>query len=622
MCGIGGVIQTADLADARSFLEKINQRQRLRGPDADGIWTRSEDHWAVGLAHTRLSVIDRAGGQQPFSSTDGRHWLVFNGEIFNFRELRDELGGHGVRCRTNSDTEVLLEWLIRFGSDGLARLSGMFAFAWWDSLERRLLLARDRCGIKPLFWAPLPGEGLAFASQLDSLAGHPRLRRQLSRTSLARYFFAGYISAPHTIYEDCFKLLPGHYAQWQAGKWSGAQPYAQLPSEDFSGGAEAMTEELEARLRRAIRRSLVADVPLGVFLSGGIDSSLVAALAQREVGDRLKTFAIGFEEPSFDESSWTQVVARHLGTQHQLEVLSESEMLAQLPAALASLDEPMADPSLIPTYLLSQMTRRQVTVALSGDGGDELWGGYPTYLAHQASGLIKMLPNRWLESLGDWSRNRRADESYQSWRWQVERFLGYGEKEDVERHLTWMAFTHPQDLEKLVGQLPFENLVSRERLQNALSRSGLNRYLLLDYLTYLPGSVLCKVDRASMAHSLEVRPPLLDSEVIELAWRCPANLKVRGRTNKIPLRELGRKYLPEEIVNRKKKGFAIPLAKWLQGPLRVRLEEALQVLADWPEAGLSSSSLQSLWQEQQQGMRDHSRPLWALLVLADWRMRQ
>ncbi|MCB0384230.1 MAG: asparagine synthase (glutamine-hydrolyzing), partial [Bdellovibrionales bacterium] len=606
---------------SEKFLCQVNQAQRRRGPDESDIWISRIGDWEVGLTHTRLAVIDPAGGHQPFQSRDGRYTLVFNGEIYNYLELAERLGQRDVGLRTKSDTEVLLEWLIQYGEDGLKDLSGMFAFALWDGHEQKLLLARDPAGIKPLYYSTQPQGGLVFASQLNSLLFHPSVSREISSEALARFLFAGYISAPHTILNSCRKLLPGHCLTLKAGEVLSEREFAPIAHESFRGSLDELVEELEVSLSRAVQRTLAADVPLGVFLSGGIDSSLVTALACKQAGERVKTFAIGFDDPRFDEGPLSQALADHLGTDHTIETLSEERLLACLPKALESLDEPMADPSLIPTYALSEVARQSVTVALSGDGGDELWGGYPTYFAHRMSGVSQLLPNRWRQHLGTWSRQRGADEEYQSWRWKLERFFGYWEEGDLNRHLTWMAFTHPQEMEQLLGSVSHMQLISGERIGIAGKRKGLNRFLLLDYLTYLPGSVLCKVDRASMAHSLEVRPPLLDKDVINLAWSCPAELKMQGKVNKVPLRRLGAKFLPQETARRKKRGFAIPLAKWLAGPLKERVAEMIAEGEFWQDMGISHSAGQALWREQLEGRRDHSRPLWALLVLWDWKRR-
>ena len=621
MCGIGGLLQQPGISEGQEVLHKINHLQKKRGPDeADVFWEAAGD-WQIGLAHTRLQVIDPQGGRQPFRSRDGRFTLVFNGEIFNYLELAETLKQSGVQLKTTSDTEVLLEWLILNGREGLKDLSGMFAFALWDKSEREILLARDRAGVKPLYYSFLPQGGMIFASQLNAVFEHPSVSREVSREALARYLFAGYISAPHTIAKSCQKLLPGHCLSLKVGGEPQEWEYAPISNETFPGDLNGLVEELELRLNRAVSRSLAADVPLGLFLSGGIDSSLITAIARKHAGERIKTFGIGFEDPQFDEGLLSRALANHLGTDHSVETLSEEKLLSYLPGALESLDEPMADPSLIPTFALSEVTRREVTVALSGDGGDELWGGYPTYFAHRMSGLPKMMPNRWRQLIGDWSRQRGVDEDYQSWRWKLERFFGYWEEGDLNRHLTWMAFTHPEELEKLLGKVDHLHLISGERLEIAGRKQDLNRYLLLDYLTYLPGSVLCKVDRASMAHSLEVRPPLLDKDVIELAWQCPADLKVQGKANKVPLRRLGAKYLPAETASRKKKGFAIPLAKWLNGPLQKRMEEVIHDQRFWQDMGLNAQAGQTMWQEQTTCVRDHSRPLWALMVLWDWQRR-
>jgi asparagine synthase (glutamine-hydrolysing) len=595
-----------------------------RGPDGEGRLTRTHDDWNVVLGHRRLSVIDLETGAQPMAA--GRGTVTYNGELYNFRELRHDLESRGHVFRTKSDTEALLVHLTEHGEAGLAALSGMFAFALWDDARKTLLLARDRAGIKPLYYAELPGGGLAFASELASLMAHPAVPHTISQAGLVSYFFSDYVQAPHTMIEGARKVLPGHFLVWKDGVLSEQKPFWRVPppsarSRDLGSDAE-LAHTLWSKLDDAVERQLVADVPVGIFLSGGLDSSAVATAASERRSSRLRTFSIAFDDPTFDESEHARFVAKKIGADHVEETLREKDLIDIVDRALDHLDEPLADPSYLPTYLLSRLAAKHVKVVLGGDGGDELWGGYPTYRAHDHARLYGRVPSllrrHVLAPLVD---RLPVDDRYQSLEWKVRRFTQRFHTDPVTRHLRWMSSV---DVPDLLRALPRAAGVVPEAMKAVLpvTSDSLHRILALDFSTYMSGSVLTKVDRASMAHGLEVRPPLLDDDMIDFAFSLPSSYKLRGSTTKYLFKTAARGHVPDDIITRTKKGFGIPLAAWLRGALR----EPITAIADrspvW-DSGLLDRATFRTWNDEHQARRsDRSKPLWALLVLHHWLSRR
>lgn len=619
MCGIAGFVAHPRERDP---LPAMLARLRHRGPDGEGRWDGRAGDRVVSLGHERLSIIDLEGGRQPLSNEDGTRWITFNGEIFNFPELRRDLERAGHVFRTHSDTEAIVHHLEQRGTRGLADLNGMFAFAHWNDATGELLLARDRAGIKPLYWAELADGGVVFASELAALMAHPGAPRALDRDGLASYFFSDYAHPPTTLVRGVHKLAPGHFVVWRAGRVSAPEPFVRVGERrlhvDPSRGDQPLADELWDRLGAAVGRQMLSDVPVGVFLSGGIDSSSVAVLAQQRAGVRLKTFSIGFDDPAFDESAHARLVARHVGSEHVEEILAPSTLLEIVDPALSGLDEPFADPSFLPTWLLSRLAARHVKVALGGDGGDELWAGYPTYKAHLAAPLYGALPaavrDRVIRPLVD---RLPVRDGYQTWEWKAKRFTQRFDRDRATRHLRWMSSADLPDLADALGGAPRPATLDH---RPAESGDRVNDTCLLDFTTYLPGSVLTKVDRASMAHGLEARPPFLDNEFVDWSHSVPGRFKLRGRTTKFLLKKAALRHLPPEIVLRPKKGFGIPLATWLRGPLDAHLRRALDTDVLWA-SGLVEPTWRR-WAEEHRAMRvDHAKPLWALVVLATWARR-
>lgn len=614
MCGIAGYVRRAGgNGDLNAMLRQLQHR----GPDGGGVWFGRHGEWEIGLGHRRLAILDIAGGAQPMSTDDGQVQLTFNGEIYNHLELRREIDtDHSFQSR--SDTETLLQHLAATGTSALDAMNGMFAFGLWDGREATLTLVRDRAGIKPLFYAPLPCGGVVFASELTAILAYGSVPTALDTEAVTSFFFRDYVAPPRTIIAGVYKLSPGHTIQWRSTGLTAARVFWSLNDvieADPISDADAI-EQLRGRLDAAVRSQLMADVPLGVFLSGGIDSSLVAALANRQMSGELNTFSIGFDDVDYDESGFAERVAKHLGTRHTRRRFSEGDLLATLDRALDCLDEPMADPSILPTYLLSELAASHVKVALGGDGGDELWAGYPTYRAHRHASLYGRVAPPLKKLIARGINRLPTGHGYQPLDWKLKRFALRWEDDSFQRHQHWMSSAS-------LSQLTAAIVPSNSPWTCPRYRSGdaLNALLGFDFETYLPGSVLTKVDRASMAHGLEVRPPLLDNKLIRLAFSLPSSLKLRGKTTKWLLKSACRSLLPDDIIDRPKKGFAIPLARWMAGPLQPRVQQILRDSPVWA-TGLVRRETFADWSIAHAERRcDNSRPLWALLVLDHWLKR-
>jgi asparagine synthase (glutamine-hydrolysing) len=595
-----------------------------RGPDGDGAWHHQANPWHVSLGHRRLSIIDLETGAQPMGNEDGSVVITYNGEVYNFLELRPRLERAGHRFATKSDTETIIHQVEEHGPAGIEELNGMFAFAMWDSKRRRLLLARDRVGIKPLYYAELADGGLAFASELSSLLAHGGIDETLSNEGLLSYFFSDYVHPPLSIVRGAKKLAPGHTLLWEDGRLEAAKPFWRLstPNQYKDGQrSEELARELWARLGRAVESQLIADVPVGIFLSGGIDSSCVATLAAERAGQRMKAFSIGFENQSFDESAYARLVASRLKVEHISETLHERNLLDVVDAALDKVDEPFADPSLLPTFLLSRLAARHVKVVVGGDGGDELWGGYPTYRAQKYAALYRRIPASLRNRLSLAATHLPIRDGYQTFEWKVRRFTHRWDDDLLRRHLRWMSNV---DLPELGLALPEARGMLPATLATSLPATSdwLNQVLALDFMTYMPGSVLTKVDRASMAHGLEVRPPFLDNELVAWAFSLPSRYKLRGTSGKFLLKLAARGAVPDQVIARKKKGFAIPLASWLSGPLRDRIAAVVSASPLWDLGPLNQRVFATWFEEHLARGADRSKPLWALFVLDHWWRRR
>lgn len=650
MCGLAGCLHSRRDVPADELQATASRMAGTlchRGPDGSGAWVDAEA--GIALGHRRLSIIDLSeGGSQPMISSCGRYVVAYNGEIYNFEELRCELNGKGHRFRGESDTEVMLaavtEWGLR---PAVERFIGMFAFAMWDRKEQVLHLVRDRLGIKPLYygWA---GDAFLFGSELKGMRAHPCFNPTISRDALALFLRHNYIPAPYSIYEGVFKLPPatmlaidGRHPQALSQPdpyWCARRVAEQGLGDPYRGSVDDAAEELDALLRDAVKRRMVSDVPLGALLSGGIDSSTVVALMQSQSERPVKTYTIGFHEAGFNEAEEAAKIAAHLGTDHTELYVTPEEAMGVIPRLPAIYDEPFSDSSQIPTLVVSELARCHVTVALSGDGGDELFCGYNIYglgreirakvnripgpVRRVAAAAIKLTPSPVLDrgfswfapTLNKYGRPGTVGDKMH----EVAGFLTMGRSEDMHLRLVshWRdAATVVKDASEVptrfTGPIEWGNLTDLS-----------HRMMYLDTVTYLPDDILTKVDRASMSAGLEVRVPLLDHRVAEFAWKLPLSMKVRDGQNKWILRQVLDKYVPRELYDRPKKGFAMPVGDWLRGPLRDWAEELLNEDRLKREGFFEPGPILRKWSDHISGKRDWWDHLWDVLMFQAWLQEQ
>ena len=628
MCGISGLFDTLGTRDfARDLATRINNIQAHRGPDEDDV------HLEPGLAlgHRRLSVIDLATGKQPLFNEDGSVGIVFNGEIYNYRELVPELKALGYHFRTRSDTEVIVHAWQAWGEACLHRLRGMFAFALWDRKRQTLFLARDRMGVKPMHYAWLPDGSFIFGSELKVLTAHPGFARDIDPLAVEDYFSFGYVPDPRCIYRNAHKLPAAHALTLRRGDAERAvpQPYWDVHFTHDNPISQADAEaELRDRVRESVRLRMVADVPLGAFLSGGVDSSAVVATMAGLSSTPVHTCAIGFDDPRFNESAFAQMVADRYHTDHRLEVVKGDDF--DLIDTLAWLyDEPFADSSALPTYRVCQMARKHVTVALSGDGGDESLGGYRRYRMHLGEERVRnLLPHGLRRPLfgalgqvypkADWApRPLRAKTTFQAMA--MDSVQAYHHSMSHLRADQRRALFSPTFQRSLGGYSALE--VFHQHAQNAQTDDPLALIQYLDYKTWLIGDINTKVDRASMAHSLEVREPLMDHMLVEWLATLPSSLKIHAGEGKYVLKKAFEPLLPHDVLYRPKMGFSVPLASWLRGPLKQRMQESVLSPRMCDSGYFNTATLEALIKEHLGGHHDHSTALW-MLIMFDAFLRQ
>jgi asparagine synthase (glutamine-hydrolysing) len=623
MCGIAGVLYAdPNRSVDRVVLQAMGERIAHRGPDAEGFWSEP----GIGLVHRRLSIIDLAAGDQPIANEEGSVWVVFNGEIYNFKELRTQLQAKGHHFRTKTDTEVLVHLYEEEGEALVGRLRGMFAFALWDRSRRQLLLARDRLGIKPLY-VYRDAEKLVFGSELKAILAHPGVERTLDLEALEDYFAFGMVTGRHSVFKRCEKLQPAHVLLVRAHSLQQApRCYWRLCLEpDYQPSLEQWQEAIRAKIEETVKLHLIADVPVGAFLSGGVDSSVVVASCAEAGCEGLETFSIGFAEEGFSELPYAREVSRQFGTQHQEEII-RPDAVHLLDELTRYYDEPFGDSSAIPTFLVSRLASRSVKVVLSGDGGDEAFGGYARY-AHdlREAALRRCLPG-WLRrsafrSLAqvwpkaDWlPRPLRAKTLLTNL--SLDAGAAYANTLSLCRPPLRRRLFAPGLAAEMNGYEP--EAIVREGYANAPSGDALGGMIAGDVATLLPDDYLVKVDRASMAHGLEVRPPLLDHELLQLAAQIPSPWKIRKGEGKWIFKQTYRAQLPGSILDRRKQGFEIPLDAWLRGPLRAVFESAVldgrARVADLVDQG----TVRKLYQAHLRGSCRHGAVLWLLLVLARW----
>jgi asparagine synthase (glutamine-hydrolysing) len=620
MCGIAGMFGPEGAMspdERRGLITQMCSVIEHRGPDDHGFYI--DDGLAIGMR--RLSIIDLVTGRQPISNEDGSIWIVFNGEIYNFQELRDDLIRRGHKFQTGTDTEAIVHLYEDEGERCVERLRGMFAFAIWDKRERKLFIARDRVGVKPLHYC-LAGETLVFASEIKSLLQHPAVTREVNLEAISDFLTFGYVPDPASAFQGIFKLEPGHTLTFKDGRLSTRRYW------DFqynqNGGDESVheesyyTERIRELIAESVRLRLISDVPLGAFLSGGIDSSTVVAMMARQMDRPVKTFSIGFTESSFDELHYARITARHFNTEHH-EFIVTPDVCKIVEEIIWHHDEPFADVSSIPTYIVSKMAREHVTVILSGDGGDELFGGYDRYLVDRNREVFERIPRLLRRNLmlrasralprATYGKNFLRNIALDSDARYVDSISCFDQ--DAKRNLLspnvrhWLAGRDSSDAFRRLLAAPH----SSERLDHLLY---------LDSKTYLPGDILTKVDRMSMAHSVEAREPLLDHKLIEFVQTIPASLKLRGSVSKHILKSAVRGLIPDEIINRQKQGFGVPIRRWFNNELRELLYDTLTDCRTQQRGYFNQKAVEEILDEHRRGRRDNSTHLWGLLTLELW----
>ena len=642
MCGLAGLIDLSQsttrdalTAAAAAMADTLAHR----GPDSSGVWV--DETAGIALGHRRLAIIDLSpAGHQPMLTRDGDFALIYNGLVYNFEELRSELEAIGRRFYSRSDTEVILAAIAEWGLEvAVTRFIGMFAFALWDRRQHRLHLVRDRLGIKPLYYGRLAGKQFAFASELRALRALPSFGNPIDRQALTLYMQRNCVPAPHSIYQQIFKLRPGHILTLSLDSpdaisdepyWNMRDVVENGTRDPFTGSETEATDELEELLRDAIRLRLVADVPVGVFLSGGVDSSTVTALMQAESSKPAKSFTIGFGDGAYNEATDAAKVAKHLGTDHTELYVSADDALAVVPRLATMYDEPFADSSQLPTFLVSQLARRDVTVTLSGDGGDEMFGGYNRYLWNRRIAACTGHWPHWLRRMGS-----RALTTLSPSRWDA--LFGYlpgllqqrnpGDKlhklasvleTNGVADMYMRQITHWLQAPELVreGGLPPTPAIDSTCWPDVADY--VDQMMYLDAVGYLPDDILTKVDRASMAVALEARVPILDHRVVDFAWRLPQSHKLRDGIGKRPLRRILERYVPHELIERPKMGFAVPLHDWFRGSLRDWLEALIDERRLEQEGFFDPKPIRAAWAEHLSGRRNRQYELWDVAMFQAW----
>lgn len=627
MCGFSGIYRFNGFnSESDAYFGEMATSIAHRGPDDTGTWM--DVNAGIGLTHTRLAIVDLSpAGHQPMASATGRYVIAFNGEIYNHLDLRKQLNKQGTfpEWRGHSDTETLLECFIAWGVEKTLQAAiGMFAFALWDNIDQQLTLARDRLGEKPLYWGWF-GDALLFGSELKALRMHPAFNADIDRGSLALFLRHNYIPAPYTIYEGVEKLSAGQYVTIKNGQVrSDVEPkaYWQLNAvveagieDPFVGTDEQAADLLEHSISCSISGQMLADVPLGAFLSGGVDSSVVVALMQKQANKPVRTFAIGFSEPGYNEAEYAKQVANYLGTEHTEFYVCAQDVLELVPRLPDIYCEPFADSSQLPTFLVSSMARQHVAVALSGDGGDELFGGYNPYqFAPKVWARLRLLPLPLRKLAAKCLVGVSLPEK-------LKKLVAVSPARDRENFYQ-LLMSHWQSPEDVVLSSRSLSTLHSDRSQWPRTDNFEHWMMAMDAGQYMTDDILVKVDRAAMANSLETRVPLLDHRVVELAWRFPLDLKIRQRVGKWILRQVLYRHVPRELIERPKKGFSIPLGQWLRGPLRDWAEAQLNEVRLEREGFFAPAVIREVWQKHLRGKHDYSRQLWSVLIFQAWLEKQ
>ncbi len=627
MCGICGITYfNRDKRVDEGVLRAMRDSLLHRGPDSAGVYIAGN----IGLGHRRLSIIDLASGYQPVHNEDSTIWITFNGEIYNYKDLTVDLEAKGHRFYTKSDTEILVHLYEEYGEDMLSRINGMFAFCIWDQNKEEMFLARDRIGKKPLFYT-INSDVFIFASEIKALLKYPSISREIDFLSVSKYLTYEYVPAPHSIFKEIKKLKPGHFMIMSISKKRlDIKKYWEIPLSDEAisfKSEDVLAEELVELLRDSVRLRLISDVPLGIFLSGGIDSSLITALAS-EMSHKVKTFTICFNDKSFDESYYADRIASTFCTEHHSEVLDMTGAFTLLPRIIEYLDEPLGDPSIIPTFLLSQFTSQNVKVALGGDGGDELFAGYPTYQAFKLIHYYNIFPKELRAFIHRIAAMLPVSHKNISFDFKIKQLLrGAGVSQEIMFFLWMGSFNEaekkklfvPDIYETIKNENPFEDLFSYIKESNL--QKNLERALFLSTKLYLQDDILVKVDRASMANSLEVRAPFLDYKFVEFAAKLPTSYKLNRLKTKYLLKRASSHILPKDIINRPKKGFGIPVAKWICKDMTGFFEEYLGEDRIRRDGIFDHVFIKELLNEHLTKEKDNRKLLWTLLIFQMWKDR-
>jgi asparagine synthase (glutamine-hydrolysing) len=624
MCGIAGWINLDNNASpngGEAVLHAMCERMKHRGPDSEGLWLENQ----VALGMRRLSIIDLHTGEQPVYSEDKQIVVVMNGELYNFREVRADLEKRGHKFETHTDTEILPHLYEEYGDAMLEHINGMFAFALWDKRRERLLIARDRFGEKPLYYGVFDGK-LLFASEPKVLLSNPSVEAEIDRDALRQFLSFDYVPAPASIYKGISKLPAAHILTIEKGEVK-TRRYWNLTwhKNGSTPTIEKAATDLRELLADAVRMRLVADVPLGILLSGGVDSSTVAAFATQFSTEKVKTFSIGFEEDSFDESKFARAVAEHLGTEHYEDRLSVDKAADLISEIGLWLDEPMSDGSLLPTFLLSRFVRKYVTVALGGDGGDEIFAGYPMYFGHKVANIYGKIP-RVLRSglIEPVVNNLPVSTKNLSFDYKAKRFVRASRYDTVTRHHSWFGSFSIDEQQRLLTKdvlAATSNDIykgAKELLQICDATNEIEQMQFLDLNFYMAEDILTKVDRASMAVSLEVRAPFLDPRIAQFAAALPLDYKLRGNKGKYILKKAVEPLLPRAILQRPKKGFGIPIAEWLKGRLNPLMHDLLDAKRLNEQGLFNAEFVGKLIKEHETGAASHHKQLWTLLVFQLW----
>lgn len=623
MCGIVGFVTGSGEAD-RSVLERMNAAITHRGPDDDGFFIDG----GSALAMRRLSIIDVAGGKQPIHNEDRTRWIVFNGEIYNFQEIREDLEKRGHRFYTRSDTETVVHLYDEYGVDCVQHLRGMFAFAIWDAREKALFLARDRVGKKPLLYSHQADGNLIFGSEFQALLQHPAVSREVDFEALDSYLSYLCVPAPLTIYKNVRKLEPGHWLRWKAGRVETRRYWLPDFSKKIKISEEEAIEETTRILRESTRLRMISEVPLGAFLSGGVDSSIVVALMAQESSQPVKTFSIGFEEQDYSELKYARKVAEHVGAEYN-EFIVRPNAIEILPTLVEHYGEPYADPSAIPTYYVSRETRKHVTVALNGDGGDESFAGYERHVAMRFAEVYRRIPVALRRYLIEPSLAAvPSSTNFRNRFLRFQRFLKAASMPKADRYFRWLN-TFENDAKTEIYSPDLKNLTAGSNpvdfLSPYFSRSNgkgiVDATLLADLMNYLPNDLLVKVDIASMANSLEARSPFLDHHLIEFAASLPEDLKQQGRGTKSLLKKVAARLVPKDVVYRPKMGFGVPLRYWLGKELKSFTEDTLLSAKAVNRGLFDPKVVKKLIEDQERDLKDNTWKIWTLLMLELWFQR-